>query len=63
MTNFGASPSEGSSSSSRLRPRHQGAADRQHLLLAAAERRRHLLAPFRQRRKALENCVDVVADL
>ena len=37
-TRIGARPSEGSSSSSSARPRHQRAADREHLLLAAGER-------------------------
>ena len=38
----GASPSDGSSSSSRRGPGHQGAADREHLLLAARQQARPL---------------------
>ncbi len=47
-TSSGARPSEGSSSS------HQRAADRQHLLLAAREVSRDLLAPLPQPREVVE---------
>ena len=50
-TIFGASPSDGSSNIISFGLRHERAADRQHLLLAAGERARHLAAPLRQPRK------------
>ena len=47
----GARPSDGSSSSSSLRLGHQGAADRQLLLLAAGERAGRLVGALRQDRE------------
>ena len=51
-TRLGARPSDGSSNSTSLGPRHQGARDRQHLLLAARERAGRLVAPLVQDGKA-----------
>ena len=59
---IGASPSDGSSSSSRLRPGHQRPGDREHLLLAAAQAAGRLVAPLRQPREVLEPAVDVGGD-
>ena len=53
-TTSGASPSNGSSSR-RTWGSHQGARDREHLLLAARERARALVAPFKQAREELGN--------
>ena len=49
--NFGREPERGLVEQQQARARDQRAPDRQHLLLAAAQRRRHLLAPLRQHRK------------
>ena len=48
-TTIGASPSDGSSSSSSRGPRHQRAADREHLLLPARERARRSARGARSR--------------
>ena len=52
-TSMGASPSDGSSRSIRTGVGHQRAADRQHLLLAAAQRARQLRTPLGQDRKCV----------
>ncbi len=44
------------------RPRHQGPADRQHLLLAARQRAGHLPAALLEDRETLEDPVEVAAD-
>ena len=55
-TMLGASPSDGSSNSNKLRPRHQRTADRQHLLLASRQRPGGLLPAFGEPRKLRRRC-------
>ena len=50
-------PIDGSSSSSSFGSRHQRAADREHLLLAAGHRARLLLLALLQPREQLEDAV------
>ena len=60
---IGARPSDGSSSSTSLRPAHQRARDREHLLLAAAHAPRLLAAPVREAREHVVPAVHVGVDL
>ena len=60
FTSLGDRPSEGSSSSISLRPRHQRPADRQHLLLAARQRAGALLGALLQHREVPEHRLEVL---
>ena len=56
-------PHRGLVEQQQLRPRHQRAADRAHLLLAAGHRPRLLLLPLGQAREELEDAVDVLLEV
>ncbi len=59
-TRIGASPIDGSSIKQQLRPGHQRAAHRDHLLLAARERPGELVAPLVQQREERVDAVEVL---
>ncbi len=61
-TTIGARPSDGSSSRSDARLRHQRPADREHLLLAAGERARRLAQPLLQAREQGEDPLEIGRD-